>query len=154
MHGFALIMGSVFGHKSAVHIISKCQKLVTSTDSCHELKQWVHEEYVTLKKSSPQHKKLTWLVQAATTRFSSTYNCMLSVQQMEVAFKNMADKQGADISKSGTASQNAVLGIIRDERFWRDLESYTPLAEPFNQACPAPAPQGMTCYIFCFLTMQ
>ncbi|KAL0036932.1 hypothetical protein WJX77_005657 [Trebouxia sp. C0004] len=103
MHGFALIMGSVFGHKSAVHIISKCQKLVTSSESqiesSHKLKHWVHEEYVTVKKSSPQHKKLAWLVQAATTRFSSTYNGMLSIQQMEVAFKNMADKDGAEIKR-------------------------------------------------------
>jgi len=85
--GDALIMGSVFGHTSAVNIINKCQKLVTWTKSSHKLKHWVHEEYETLKKSSPtedgpQHKKLTWLVQAATTRFSYTYNCMLSVQQM------------------------------------------------------------------------
>ncbi|DBA80534.1 TPA: hypothetical protein ACH3X1_007798 [Trebouxia sp. C0004] len=93
----------VFGHKSAVHIISKCQKLVTSSESqiesSHKLKHWVHEEYVTVKKSSPQHKKLAWLVQAATTRFSSTYNGMLSIQQMEVAFKNMADKDGAEIKR-------------------------------------------------------
>ncbi|DBA74011.1 TPA: hypothetical protein ACH3X1_010835 [Trebouxia sp. C0004] len=76
MHGFALIMGSVFGHKSAVHIISKCQKLVTLTKSSYKLKRWVHEE-------------------------------------------NMADKHGVEISKSGTASQKAVLEII------------------FNQVCQA-----------------
>ena len=80
-------MGSVFGHTSAVNIIDQCQKLVTSTKSSHKLKHCVHEEYETLKKSGPQHKKLTWLVQAVITRFSYTYNCMLSVQQMEVAFK-------------------------------------------------------------------
>lgn len=93
MHGFALIMGPVFGHKSAVNIIKKCQKLVTSTKSSHKLKHWVHEEYLQLKKHSPKDKKLTWLVQASTTRFSSNCKCMLSVQQMEVAFQNMADKQ-------------------------------------------------------------
>ncbi len=154
MHGFALIMGSVFGHKVAVNVIKKCQKLVTSTKSSNKLKHWVHEEYLTLKKHSPKHKKLTWLVQAATTRFSSTYNCMLSVQQMEVAFKNVADKHQAEIIKDGTAPQKAMLEIIRDKRFWRDLESYTPLAEPFNQACLAPAPRCMAANVSCCLTMQ
>lgn len=71
MHGFALIMGSTFGHKKPLDVIKKCQKLVTATKQSHKVKHWVHEEYVHLKQHSPKHKKMTWLVQAATTRFSS-----------------------------------------------------------------------------------
>ena len=50
---------------------------------------------------------------------------MLLVQQTEVAFKIVADKHQAKISKDGTASMKAalaslkaVLEIIRDKRLW------------------------------------
>ncbi|KAL3141789.1 hypothetical protein ABBQ32_004463 [Trebouxia sp. C0010 RCD-2024] len=48
MHGFALIMGSTFGHKKPLDVIKKCQKLVTATKQSHKVKHWVHEEYVHL----------------------------------------------------------------------------------------------------------
>lgn len=134
MHGFALIMGSTFGHKKSLDVIKKCQKLVTATKQSHKVKHWVHEEYVHLKQHSPKHKKMTWLVQAATTRFSSTYNCMYSVLLMEQAFKNMLEKHKPEmVSRQGTVGQKQVVAIIEDKKFWRDLEVYTPLAEPYNQ---------------------
>ena len=37
MHGFALIMGSVFGHKWAAIVLKQCQKLVTVTKASHLL---------------------------------------------------------------------------------------------------------------------
>ena len=139
MHEFALIMGSTFAHKVPLGVISKCQKLVTATKQSHKLKHWVHDEYEYLKQHSSEHKKITWLVQAATTRFSTTYNCMLSVLNLEKGFKSVAAKHKADILKIGTVGQKQVLTIIEDKKFWRDLETYTPLAEPYNQVCVGPS---------------
>jgi len=86
MHGFALIMGSVFGHSWAVKVLKQCQKLVTSTKASHKLRHWLRTEMDLLKLSDPVlYKDLTWLVLAATTRFSSTYNCMLSVLRLQQA---------------------------------------------------------------------
>lgn len=137
MHGFALIMGSVFGHSWAVKVLKQCQKLVTSTKASHKLRHWLRTEMDLLKLSDPVlYKDLTWLVLAATTRFSSTYNCMLSVLRLQQAFNNMLQKHEAELTGSkATAGQKAAVQIIKS---WRDLDILTPVAKPFNQACNLP----------------
>ncbi|KAL3141790.1 hypothetical protein ABBQ32_004464 [Trebouxia sp. C0010 RCD-2024] len=57
---------------------------------------------------------------------------------MEQAFKNMLEKHKPEmVSRQGTVGQKQVVAIIEDKKFWRDLEVYTPLAEPYNQVCQA-----------------
>ena len=135
MHGFALIMGSIFGHSWANKTLKKCQKLVTATKASHKLRKWMRDEMALLKQTNPvKYKDLTWLVVAATTRFSSTYNCMLSVLQLQTAFNNMKDKHEAELThKNATAGMTAVVQIINSNVFWKELESLTPIAKPFNQ---------------------
>jgi len=140
MHGFALIMGSVFGHSWAVKVLKQCQKLVISTKASHKLRHWLRTEMDLLKLSDPVlYKDLTWLVLAATTRFSSTYNCMLSVLRLQQAFNNMLQKHEAELTGSkATAGQKAAVQIIKSKVFWRHLDILTPVAKPFNQACNLP----------------
>lgn len=135
MHGFALIMGSVFGHSWAKKTLKKCQKLVTVVKASHKLSKWMRDEMAMLKQTNPVvYKDLTWLVVAATTRFSSTYNCMLSVLQLQTAFRNMKDKHLAELThKKATVGMTAAVQIISSNVFWRELESLTPIAKPFNQ---------------------
>ena len=125
-------------HTKPLDVIKKCQKLVTTTKESRKMKHWVH-----LREHSPKHKKMTWLLQAATTRFSSTYNCMYSVLLMKQALKNMLEKRKPETvgrqGRQGTAGQNQVVAIMEDKKFWRDLEIYTPLAEPYNQVYAKPA---------------
>lgn len=66
-HGFAVIMGSVFGHAWTANIIKQCQRLVSCTKQGHEMQAWVHAEYNSMK-AEPEHKDVTWLVQAAATQ--------------------------------------------------------------------------------------
>jgi len=70
MHGFAHMMGSVFGHKWAAIVLKQCQKLVTVTKASHKLRFWLRTEMDLLKLSDPVlYKDLTWLVTIATTHF-------------------------------------------------------------------------------------
>ena len=90
-----------------------------------------------LKLSDPVlYKDLTWLVTIATTRFSSTYNCMLSVLRLQQAFQNMLQKHQADLNdRKATAGMTAAVKIIKSKVFWKDLDILTPIAKPFNQVC-------------------
>lgn len=150
MHGLHSLRLSLWSQISCEQH-QEASEVVTLTKSSHKLKHWVHEEYLQLRKHSPKHKKLTWLEQAATTRFLSTYNCMLPVQQLEVAFKTMADKHQAKISKDGTACLKAVLEIVREKRFWREL-SLTPLklSHSTEMSCSSIPTYG--CFFTCCLT--
>lgn len=139
MHGYALVMGSVFGHPWARNILKLCQSLVSAIKSSHKLTKWLRVEFNLLRGNDVQYKHLTWLVQAATTRFSSMYNCMYSVCAMEVAFKNMVTNHRTELDKKGTDKQKAAVNVINNRDFWRDLEALTPVARPFNQVLPCVA---------------
>ncbi|DBA97102.1 TPA: hypothetical protein ACH3X1_014873 [Trebouxia sp. C0004] len=100
-------------------------------------RHWLRTEMDLLKLSDlVLYKGLTWLVVAATTRFSSTCNCMLSVLRLQQAFNNMLQKHEAELTGSkATAGQTAAVKIIKSKVFWRDLDILAPIAKPFNQAC-------------------
>jgi len=136
MHGYALVMGSVFEHPWARNILKLCQTLVSVVKSSHKLTDWLRVEFQLLRDNDVQHKHLTWLVQAATTRFSSMYICMYSVYAMEVAFKNMVNNHRTELDKKATDKQKAAVNVINNRDFWRDLEALTPVARPFNQVLP------------------
>lgn len=134
MHGFALMMGSVFGHKWAAIVLKQCQKLVTVTKASHKLRFWLRTEMDLLKLSDHVlYKDLTWLVTIATTCFSSTYNCMLSVLRLQQAFQNMLQKHQLELNgRKATAGMTAA---VKSKVFWKDLNILTPIAKPFNQVC-------------------
>ena len=62
MHGYALVMGSVFGHPWARKILKLCQSLVSAVKSSHKLTNWLTVEFQLLRDNDVQHKHLTWLV--------------------------------------------------------------------------------------------
>ncbi|DBB00771.1 TPA: hypothetical protein ACH3X1_000703 [Trebouxia sp. C0004] len=61
MHGYALVMGSVFGHPWARNILKLCQSLVSAVKSSHKLTNWLRVEFQLLRDNDVQHKHLTWL---------------------------------------------------------------------------------------------
>lgn len=65
------------------------------------------------------------------------YNCMYSVFEMEVAFKNMITNHREELQKKAIDKQKAAIAVINNRNFWRDLEVLTPVAKPFNQVCQA-----------------
>ncbi|KAL0036341.1 hypothetical protein WJX77_003254 [Trebouxia sp. C0004] len=106
MHGFALTMGSVFGHKAQI---------------------------ADLKKAAA-YKHLTWLVQAATTRFTSVYNCMRFVLHLETALRNVVSNNRQQLTnRDASERQKALVKVVEDRAFWSDLAVLTPVAEPFNK---------------------
>lgn len=52
MHGYALVMGSVFGFPWARSILKLCQSLVSSVKSSHKLTNWLRDEIRLLKASN------------------------------------------------------------------------------------------------------
>lgn len=91
-----------------------------------------------MKASGGEYVDLIWLVQAAVTRFSSTYNCMLSVLRLETAFKKTVQKHNAALTgKDATEGQKSVVAIINREKFWTDPEVLVPLAKPYDEVGPA-----------------
>ena len=66
MHGFALTIGSVFGHKWAIGILTKCKAIVTTVTAGQKLTDWLRAQIAELRKTAA-FKHLAWLVQAATT---------------------------------------------------------------------------------------
>lgn len=133
MHGFALTMGSVFGHPWAAGILKACKAIVTTVTKSHNLRAWLKEQIKQLKKL-PGYKHLTWLVQAATTRFTTMYNCMKSMLDLQLALTNVVKEHRVQLTNSDASDrQKALVKQVESWRFWAELTALTPLAEPFNK---------------------
>ncbi|KAL0022371.1 hypothetical protein WJX77_005258 [Trebouxia sp. C0004] len=133
MHGFALTMGSVFGHKLAIGILKKCKAIVTTVTSGQKLTNWLRAQIADLKKTAA-YKHLAWLVQAATTRFTSVYNCMRSVLHLEIALRNVVSNNRQQLTnRDASERQKALVKVVEDRAFWSDLAVLTPVAKPFNK---------------------
>lgn len=75
-------------------------------------------------------------MQAATTRFTSVYNCMRSVLHLETALRNVVSNNRQQLTNSQASErQTALVKVVEDRAFWSDLAVLTPLAEPFNKVC-------------------
>ncbi len=136
MHGFALVMGSVFGFPWAAAILKSCNKLVRTINASHNLTNWLRDEIKGLK-NLPAYKHLTWLVQAATTRFTTLYKCMRSVLDFKTAIENVVRAHKAKLTKTDASdAQKALVKQVENYKFWAELAVLTPLAEPFNKVCP------------------
>ncbi|DBA92416.1 TPA: hypothetical protein ACH3X1_002654 [Trebouxia sp. C0004] len=135
MNGFALTMGSVFDFKWAAAILRACKRLVRTITMSHNLTFWLREEIKSLKKI-PAYKHLTWLIQAATTRFTTLYNCMRSVLDRKTALENVVRSHKAKLTKTDASAQKALVKQVENYKFWAQLARLTPLAEPFNKVCP------------------
>lgn len=74
---------------------------------------------------------MSWLVKAATPRFSTVYNCLLLVLNTEPAFRNLLAAQPEQFDS--TEPLLAIKAILMNRRFWADLEILTPIAQSFNE---------------------
>lgn len=91
------------------------------------------EEIKQLKKL-PGYKHLTWLVQAATTRFTTMYNCMKSVLDLQLALTNVVRQHRVQLTNNAASNQQkALVKQVESSKFWAELTALTPLAEPFNK---------------------
>lgn len=144
MHGFALVMGSVMGHPWAQGIVLKCSQLVTAIKRSRLVNFQLHQEVEQLRKI-PAHARMHWLVKPATTRFSTVSNCLLSVLEMEAAFRNLLSTDPQLFDSSDTLK--AAKAILQDRGFFPDLEILTPIARPFNEV------KGAQCGLYASLTL-
>ncbi len=108
MHGFTLVMASVFGFPWAAAILKSCKKLVRTVNASHNLTNWLRDEIKSLKKL-PAYKHLTWLVQAATTRCTTLYNCIRSVLEFKTAIENVVRAHKAKLTKSDASDAQKAL---------------------------------------------
>lgn len=126
MHGFSLLMVSVFGHSFAASVVKACSKLVAVVRKSQNLGKWLTAEIA----RDPEYRGPRKLHQAATTRFASMWECMNSVLQLHPFLLQLVSRHRKELT---TAPQKELVQTVTSSTFPEQLEVLTELALPFDQ---------------------
>lgn len=125
LHGFNLVVKSLFGHPFAVDVLKKCSRLINVVLGSQQLKAllWEAEKAANISRG---------LEAAGTTRFSSHYNSMHTCLEHENVLRQLKERHGNMFPPPGQGKLDA-RDIISSREFWRALELLTPLMEAFQK---------------------
>ena len=117
MHGFHLVMGSIFPDSWAARLVSQAQRIVTFFRSSHiplsKLYQEAHRIGIT-----------TLLVTPNKTRCTSVADMLASILKFKLPLQSVANGSVVKDSK--------VRRLVHNDRFWMDGKSISSILEPFS----------------------